>query len=188
MVGDYRLTRKLVIQRRNNNFKFIADIHSSYNALQFPLIFWKGHDGYCINIKQRDPATGVHPFWNYLAFQIIIYGYFVTGAKINKKVSSMDLLVYRVMIRCGQDYVILRCSNISMSTWRKDRKLTTAILTTKSTEAAWWRIHSLTSRYQERRRHRRNCELYNSTIASYVGSSRHMQEYIQYAKYMPFLK
>jgi hypothetical protein len=46
------------------------------------------NDGYCISIKQQDPAT---------------------GAKTNKNVSSKDYYAYRLMIRCDQDNVILRC-------------------------------------------------------------------------------
>lgn len=52
MVGDRTATREIVIRRRNNNLQFIADTHRSYDALQYPLMFWKGQDGYCINIKQ----------------------------------------------------------------------------------------------------------------------------------------
>lgn len=58
MVGDRTATRQIVIQRRNNDLQFISDTHRSYDALQYPLIFWKGQDGYCVNIKQRDPVTG----------------------------------------------------------------------------------------------------------------------------------
>jgi hypothetical protein len=48
------------------------------------------NDGYCINIKQQDPAT---------------------GAKTNKNVSSKDYYAYRLMIKCDQD-VILRCREL----------------------------------------------------------------------------
>ncbi|XP_073979946.1 uncharacterized protein [Rhodnius prolixus] len=58
MVGDRTATRQIVIRRRNNDLQFISDTHRSYDALQYPLIFWKGQDGYCVNIKQRDPVTG----------------------------------------------------------------------------------------------------------------------------------
>lgn len=58
MVGDRTATREIVIRRRNNNIEFIADTPRSYDALQYPLMFWKGQDGYCIHIKQRDPVTG----------------------------------------------------------------------------------------------------------------------------------
>ncbi|XP_025203820.1 uncharacterized protein LOC112600731 [Melanaphis sacchari] len=45
MVGDRTATREIVIRRRNNNIEFIAETHRSYDALQYPLIFWKGQDG-----------------------------------------------------------------------------------------------------------------------------------------------
>ncbi|CAD7001389.1 unnamed protein product [Ceratitis capitata] len=44
MVGDFTAAREIVIRRRNNNLQFIADTHRSYDALQYPLIFWKGQD------------------------------------------------------------------------------------------------------------------------------------------------
>ncbi|GBP65086.1 hypothetical protein EVAR_5232_1 [Eumeta japonica] len=95
MVGDCTAAREIVIRRRNNNLQFIADTHRSYDALQYPLIFWKGQDGYCINIKQRDT---------------------VSGAETNKNVSSKDYYAYRLMIRRGLDNVILRCRALS-TTW-----------------------------------------------------------------------
>jgi hypothetical protein len=58
MVGDRTGLREIVIRRRNNNLDFIADTHRSYDALQYPLMFWKGQEGYCINIKQRHPLSG----------------------------------------------------------------------------------------------------------------------------------
>lgn len=58
MVGDRTGSREIVIRRRDSNLQFIADTHRSYDALQYPLIFWKGQDGYSINIRQRDPITG----------------------------------------------------------------------------------------------------------------------------------
>ncbi|XP_068992255.1 uncharacterized protein [Neodiprion pinetum] len=91
MVGDRTAKREIVIRRRNNNLQFIADTHRSYDALQYPLMFWKGQDGYCINIKQRNPAT---------------------GAETNKNVSSKDYYAYRLMIRRDQDNVILRCREL----------------------------------------------------------------------------
>jgi hypothetical protein len=53
MVGNRTVAEEIVIRRRNNNLGFIADINRSYDVLQYPLIFWKGQDGYFINIKQR---------------------------------------------------------------------------------------------------------------------------------------
>ncbi|GIY85706.1 ATP-dependent DNA helicase [Caerostris extrusa] len=91
MVGDRTAWRQIVIRRRDNNLQFIADTHRSYGAFQYPLIFWKGKDGYFINIKQRDP---------------------VTGAETNKNVSSKNYYAYRLMIRRCPDNVILRCREL----------------------------------------------------------------------------
>lgn len=44
MVGDRTATREIVIRRRNNNLEFMADTQRSYDALQYPLMFWKGQD------------------------------------------------------------------------------------------------------------------------------------------------
>jgi hypothetical protein len=49
------------------------------------------NDGYCINIKQEHPAT---------------------GAETIKNVSSKDYYAHRLMIRCDQDNVILRCREL----------------------------------------------------------------------------
>jgi hypothetical protein len=49
------------------------------------------NDGYCINIKQKDPVTGV---------------------KKNKNVSSKNYYAYRLMIRRDQDKVILLCHEL----------------------------------------------------------------------------
>jgi hypothetical protein len=49
------------------------------------------NDGYCINIKLQDPAT---------------------GAKTNKNNSSNDYYAYRLMIIRDQDNVILRCREL----------------------------------------------------------------------------
>ncbi|XP_055600642.1 uncharacterized protein LOC129749634 [Uranotaenia lowii] len=91
MVGDRTAPREIVIRRRNNTLDFIADTHRLYDALQYPLMFWKGQDGYCINIKQRDPLT---------------------GNETNKNVSSKDFYSYRLMVRRGQDNIILRCREL----------------------------------------------------------------------------
>ncbi|VVC42169.1 Hypothetical protein CINCED_3A008402 [Cinara cedri] len=59
MVGDAFERQDIRIIRRDNTVHKIEDSHRSYYALQYPLIFWDGEDGYHLNIKQRNPATGV---------------------------------------------------------------------------------------------------------------------------------
>lgn len=56
MVDDRTGIREIVICRRNYNLQYIADTYRT-DALHYPLIFWKGQDVYCINIKQRDPVS-----------------------------------------------------------------------------------------------------------------------------------
>lgn len=58
MAGDPCERRDIRIQRRDNTMQIIQDNHRSYDALQYPLIFWEGEDGYHLNIKQRNPTTG----------------------------------------------------------------------------------------------------------------------------------
>lgn len=60
MVGEVFERRDVRIMRRNNTLQTIQDTHRSYDALQYPLIFWEGEDGFHINIKQRNPSTGKH--------------------------------------------------------------------------------------------------------------------------------
>ena len=58
MAGDSCERRDIRIQRRDNTMQIIQDKHRSYDALQYPLVFWDGEDGYHLNIKQRNPTTG----------------------------------------------------------------------------------------------------------------------------------
>ncbi|GIY13553.1 helitron_like_N domain-containing protein [Caerostris darwini] len=87
MIGDPVDNRAIKITRRDSTVHVIPDLHRSYDALQYPLIFWQGQDGYHINIKQVQPLT---------------------GDETNKKVSSMCYYSYRLMIRNNQDNYILR--------------------------------------------------------------------------------
>lgn len=67
MVGDVFERRDIRIMRRDNTLQTIQDTHRSYDALQYPLIFWEGEDGYHINIKQRNAATG--EFNHYIIYE-----------------------------------------------------------------------------------------------------------------------
>lgn len=60
MVDNKFDQRNIKIIRRDNTFQTTPNNHSSYDALQYPLIFSEGGHGYQINIKQRTPSTDVH--------------------------------------------------------------------------------------------------------------------------------
>ena len=68
MVGDPADNIDIKITRRDSTVSIISDLYRSYDALQYPLIFWQGQDEYHINFKQCDPITGKidNHLFNYL--------------------------------------------------------------------------------------------------------------------------
>ncbi|GFT84156.1 helitron_like_N domain-containing protein [Nephila pilipes] len=58
MAGDPVDYRAVKVTRQDSTVSAISDLHRSYDALQYPLIFWQGLDEYHLNIKQCDPSTG----------------------------------------------------------------------------------------------------------------------------------
>ncbi|VVC30388.1 Hypothetical protein CINCED_3A012870 [Cinara cedri] len=50
IVGDAFERRDIRIKRRDNTVHTTKDSHRSYDALQYPLIFWEGEDRYHLNI------------------------------------------------------------------------------------------------------------------------------------------
>jgi len=58
IVGEQFPSRDIVLHRRNEQLQRVSELHRSYDALQYPLLHWKGDDGYHINIPMVDPRTG----------------------------------------------------------------------------------------------------------------------------------
>lgn len=58
IVGENMKSRDIVLHCRDNKLKRVSETHRSYDALQYPLIFWQGEDGYHFNIKMVNPETG----------------------------------------------------------------------------------------------------------------------------------
>lgn len=58
IVGEDFDARDIVLHGRNDRLERIAETHRSYDALQYPIIFCRGEDGYHFNIKMINPATG----------------------------------------------------------------------------------------------------------------------------------
>ena len=58
MAGEQHAARDIVLEERSGTTKRISNTHRSYDALQYPLIFWQGEDGYHFQLRQRNPATG----------------------------------------------------------------------------------------------------------------------------------
>lgn len=57
VVGDPTQPRDIVIQRRNAGLRRVAETHRSYDALQYPIMFCRGEDGYHFNIPKINPDT-----------------------------------------------------------------------------------------------------------------------------------
>ncbi|XP_065654837.1 uncharacterized protein LOC136081451 [Hydra vulgaris] len=89
MVGNDFEPRDIVLHKRDNLLQRVADTHRSYDALQYPLIFWQGEDGYYLGIPQTDPTTG--------------------QAVPSKKVLAQDFYAYWIIVRAGEENHIIRC-------------------------------------------------------------------------------
>ncbi|GBP35443.1 hypothetical protein EVAR_94894_1 [Eumeta japonica] len=83
IVDNENTSRDIIVQRRRKGLQRIAETHRSYDALQYPLIFLHGEDGYHFNIKQIHPKNGI---------------------ETNKKVTSKEFYAYRLMIRDNEVY------------------------------------------------------------------------------------
>ncbi|XP_077264817.1 uncharacterized protein LOC143898893 [Temnothorax americanus] len=81
IVGQEFNKRDIVLQSHDNKLRRISEVHRSYDALQYPLMFCRGEDGYSIAIPQRDHQT-----------------------KLQHKnlVSAASFYSYRIMIREGE--------------------------------------------------------------------------------------
>lgn len=59
MVGDECDGRDIIINERNGTLQRVRESHRSYDALQYPIIFWNGEDGYHFNITQTNSTKKV---------------------------------------------------------------------------------------------------------------------------------
>lgn len=57
IVGEQFEARDIIIRRRNDTLQRVSETHRSYDALQYPIIFWQGEDGYDFTLKQINPST-----------------------------------------------------------------------------------------------------------------------------------
>lgn len=54
MVGDECNSRDIIVRRRDESLRRVNETHRSYDALQYPLMFWQGEDGYHFGIQQSN--------------------------------------------------------------------------------------------------------------------------------------
>ena len=87
LAGQDHGNRDIVIERKSGIVKRINETHRSYDALQYPLIFWQGTDGYHFLLKQTNQSS---------------------GQASNKKISSQEFYAFRMMIRENNFNTLLR--------------------------------------------------------------------------------
>lgn len=78
IVGQQFEKRDIILQSRDNKLQRISELHRLYDALQYPLMFCRGEDGYSVDIAQVDPKTKL---------------------PLRKKVSAASFYAYRMMVR-----------------------------------------------------------------------------------------
>jgi hypothetical protein len=91
IVGKEFESRDIILHRRSGDIQRVSETHRSYDGLQYPILFWRGDDGYHFNIKMRNPQT---------------------GEGTNKKVSAMNYYSYRLMICQNAENRILKCRQL----------------------------------------------------------------------------
>ncbi|GBN99610.1 hypothetical protein AVEN_169501-1 [Araneus ventricosus] len=89
LAGDKQGSRDISLELRSNQIKKIAETHRAYDALQYPLLFWQGEDGYNFELRQTNP----------------------TG-EITKKISSHGFYAFRFMFRTTNLISFLRCKEL----------------------------------------------------------------------------
>lgn len=57
IAGNEFLTRDIAVHALDGNLARVLDTHKFYDALEYPLIFWKGQESYNFEISQINPST-----------------------------------------------------------------------------------------------------------------------------------
>ena len=139
--------------------QIIQDNHCSYDALQYPLIFWDGKDGYHLNIKQRNPTTGstyslcYNVFWtnNFCLF----YKYFYLQVKNwSRKLvrwtsthTGSWFMLMKITFSDADSYLF---SKLSTCMWKSKERL--RYIKFNQTKTLFWGVHSFAWRHNQQRR------------------------------------
>ena len=68
IVGENVESRDIVLKRRDGGqLQRVYETHRSYDALQYPLMFCRGEDGYHFNIKMVNPTTGLFTMYSFFS-------------------------------------------------------------------------------------------------------------------------
>ena len=91
-VGQDFDKRDIVLHKQQSGLTRFSETYISYDVLQYPIIYWPGHDGYHLTIRQVNPNTG--------------------NEAQRKTVSAMDLYAFRIMILNTGSNHLLRCRQL----------------------------------------------------------------------------
>lgn len=65
MVGQECDKRDIIIKRKDATLQRVSETHRLYDALQYPLIYWNGQDGYHFNLYEQNSSKKVRIFTFY---------------------------------------------------------------------------------------------------------------------------
>ena len=104
IVGEHFKTREIILHTRSDAVQRISETHRSYDALQYPLLFCRGEDGYDIALPQTDSRTK----------QAVPMKTDPKSGKLKptKTVSASDFYAYRIMLRTDDFNILHRCGHL----------------------------------------------------------------------------
>lgn len=70
ITGQNLEKRDIILKCKDDSLQRISEIHRSYDALQYPLMFPRGEDGYKINLKQTDGKKNISAM-NFYSFRLM---------------------------------------------------------------------------------------------------------------------
>lgn len=158
--GHYQ--REIVVQKRDSRTRIISEMNPLYDALQYPILFWRGNGTYDHETcKQVDPTT---------------------GDPTRKRVSPMEYYSYLMQVRRNDPNFLFMCgrlmSQIAVDWWAK----------VEAQRLKWHRYHQDELRKSEYVNLRDNIQSDGNPVdigqrvilpSSFIGSPRHMHEYAQ---------
>ncbi|XP_054715564.1 uncharacterized protein LOC129225044 [Uloborus diversus] len=99
IVGQQFQQRDIILESRNAKQQRISELHRAYDALQYPLMFCYGEDGYSVDVLQQDTADKLGP---------------TTKLPVKKTVSAAQFYSWRIMLRDTEENYLLRyCALLS---------------------------------------------------------------------------
>ena len=72
LVNEQHGKRDIVLKLRDERLTRISETHRSYDALQYPLMLWKGQDGYRINIPDQTSSSKTVSALSFYAYHFMV--------------------------------------------------------------------------------------------------------------------